>query len=148
MSTSSRFAVAVHVLALMARAGEESVKSEGVAGNVNTNPVVIRRLLCELAHAGLVISQKGATGGSRLAKRPDEVTLLDVYRAVEERDVFCLQRHRPNPACPVGAGIEVVLHEVLEDVNSAVEDVLRQRTLEDVLASSVAVFDGFRRKAS
>jgi len=120
----------------MARAGEESIKSEGVAENVNTNPVVIRRLLCELAHAGLVISQKGATGGSRLAKRADDITLLDIYRAVEERDVFCLQRHRPNPACPVGAGIEVVLHEVLEDVNSAVEDVLRQRSLEDVLAQA------------
>src|SRR5258708_36352635 len=105
MSTSSRFAVAVHVLALMARAGEESVKSEGVAGNVNTNPVVIRRLLCELAHAGLGISQKGAAGGSGPAKPPDESPLLGDYRAGEERESGCLQRHRPNTAWPVRSGI-------------------------------------------
>jgi len=148
MNTSSRFAVAVHVLGLMAHAGEGAVKSEGIAGNVNTNPVVIRRLLCELAHAGLVISQKGATGGSWLARQPNEITLLDVYRAVEERDVFSLQRHRPNPSCRVGAGIEVVLQSVLDDANDAVESVLRNRTLEDVLSGADSVFDGLRRKAS
>jgi len=59
MSTSTRFAVAVHVLTLMAWADEEPLKSEQVAESVNTNPVVIRRMLCELAEANLVVSQTG-----------------------------------------------------------------------------------------
>jgi Rrf2 family protein len=141
MSTSSRFAVAVHALALMAKAGAEPVKSEGVAASVNTNPVVIRRLLCELAHADLVVSQKGATGGTRLARKPEEITLLDVYRAVEGKDVFRLQRHRPSANCPVGAGVEAVLHGVLDEVNGAVEDVLATRTMGDVLQSSSATYN-------
>ena len=120
----------------MAKAGDEPVKSESVAANVNTNAVVIRRLLCELAHAKLVISQKGANGGSWLARRPDQITLLDIYRAVEERDVFCLQRHRPNPLSPVGAAVEETLSDVLEDANTAVERVLEMRTLDDVLSNS------------
>jgi hypothetical protein len=80
MSTNSRFAVAVPVLTLMAWSGEEPLKSEQVAESVNTNPVVIRRMLCELAEAGLVVSQTGSLGGSRLANDPAETTLLDVYR--------------------------------------------------------------------
>jgi hypothetical protein len=54
MSTNSRFAVAVHVMSLMAWSGEEPLKSDQVADSVNTNPVVIRRMLLELAEAGLV----------------------------------------------------------------------------------------------
>jgi Rrf2 family protein len=140
MSTSSRFAVAVHALALIARAGDEPVKSEGVAASVNTNPVVIRRLLCELAHADLVVSQKGASGGTRLARKPEDITLLDVYRAVEGKDVFRLQRHRPSGNCPVGAGVEAVLHGVLDEANGAVEHVLATRTMGDVLESSGASY--------
>jgi Rrf2 family protein len=145
MSTSSRFAVAVHALALMARAGDEPVKSEGVAASVNTNPVVIRRLLCELAHADLVVSQKGAYGGTKLARKPEEITLLDVYRAVEGKDVFRLQRHRPSANCPVGAGVEAVLHGVLDEVNGAVEEVLATRTMDDVLQSSAGTYSDWDR---
>jgi DNA-binding IscR family transcriptional regulator len=83
MSTNSRFAVAVHVLSLMAWSGEEPLKSEQVAESVNTNPVVIRRMLLDLAQAGLVVSQTGSMGGSRLATDPAKTTLLDVYQALE-----------------------------------------------------------------
>jgi DNA-binding IclR family transcriptional regulator len=57
MSTNSRFAVAVHVLSLMAWSDEEPLKSEQVAESVNTHPVVIRRMLVDLAQAGLVVSR-------------------------------------------------------------------------------------------
>ena len=133
MSTSSRFAVAVHVLTLMAWADEEPLKSDHVAESVNTNPVVIRRMLCELAESKLVVSQTGATGGSRLARRPEEITLLDIYQAVESRGVFSLHRHPPNPDCPVGVNIGTVLNDVLDEVDSAVEGVLANITLKDAV---------------
>jgi DNA-binding IscR family transcriptional regulator len=82
MSSSSRFAVAVHVLTLMAWSDDESLKSEQMAVSVNTNPVVIRRMLCDLAEDKLVVSHTGSTGGSRLARKPAQISLLDVYRAV------------------------------------------------------------------
>jgi len=133
MSTNSRFAVAVHVLSLMAWSGEEPLKSEQVAESVNTNPVVIRRMLLELAEAGLVISQTGSLGGSRLANDPAETTLLDVYRALEYGGVFSLHRQPPSRDCPVGVNIETVLGDVLSEVDSAVEQVLGRITINDVV---------------
>jgi Rrf2 family protein len=133
MSTNSRFAVAVHVLSLMAWSGEEPLKSEQVAESVNTNPVVIRRMLLELADAGLVVSQTGSLGGSRLANDPSKTTLLDVYRALEYGGVFSLHRQPPSRDCPVGVNIETVLGEVLSEVDSAVEQVLGKITIDDVV---------------
>ena len=133
MSTNSRFAVAVHVLSLMAWSGEEPLKSDQVAESVNTNPVVIRRMLCELAEAGLVVSQTGSLGGSRLAQDARETTLLDIYKALECSGVFSLHRQPPSPDCPVGVNIETVLGEVLEEVDSAVEQVLAQISINDVV---------------
>ncbi|HLN97885.1 MAG TPA: Rrf2 family transcriptional regulator [Pyrinomonadaceae bacterium] len=134
MSTSSRFAVAVHVLTLMAWADDEPLKSEQVAESVNTNPVVIRRMLCELAEAKLVVSQSGAMGGSKLAREPKEITLLDIYQAVENRGVFSLHRHPPNRHCPVGVNIGTVLNQVLDEVDTAVERVLANITIRDVVS--------------
>jgi Rrf2 family protein len=133
MSTNSRFAVAVHVLTLMAWSGEEPLKSEQVAESVNTNPVVIRRMLCELAEAGLVVSQTGSLGGSRLAGDPDKTTLLDVYQALECGGVFSLHRQPPSRDCPVGVNIETVLSDVLLEVDAAVEAVLAKITISDVV---------------
>ena len=133
MSTNSRFAVAVHVLSLMAWSGEEPLKSAQVAESVNTNPVVIRRMLLDLAQAGLVVSQTGSLGGSRLATDPAKTTLLDVYQAVECGGVFSLHRQPPSRDCPVGVNIETVLGDVLQEVDSAVEQVLRNITIDDVV---------------
>jgi Rrf2 family protein len=133
MSTNSRFAVAVHVLSLMAWSGDEPLKSEQVAASVNTNPVVIRRILKELAQAGLVVSQTGSLGGSRLASDPAKTTLLDVYEALECGGVFSLHRQPPSRDCPVGVNIETVLGNLLLEVDSAVERVLENITINDVV---------------
>jgi Rrf2 family protein len=133
MPSSSRFAVAVHVLTLMARARNEPLKSEQVASSVNTNPVVIRRILCSLARAQLVTSQTGAAGGSKLSRRPGQITLLEVYRAVEAGDIFSLHRQPPNRECFVGMNIEIVLEGVLDEVGTAIEGVLSKITIEHML---------------
>ncbi len=134
MSTSSRFAVAVHVLTLMAWADDEPLKSEQVAESVNTNAVVIRRMLCELAESKLVVSQSGSMGGSKLAREPEQITLLDIYQAVESPGVFSLHRHPPNRHCPVGVNIGTVLNQVLDEVDTAVERVLANITIKDVVS--------------
>lgn len=134
MPTNSRFAVAVHVLTLLAWAGEDQpLKSERVAASVNTNPVVIRRILCALARAGLVVSQSGACGGSRLARAPEQITLLEVYQAVEAREAFALHPHRPDHGCPVGKGIGGILADLLHEVDASIERVLAQVTIDKVL---------------
>ena len=117
----------------MAWAGDEPLKSEYVACSVNTNPVVIRRILCALSRAGLVTSQTGAAGGSRLARSPSEITLRDVYRAVEPREIFSMHRQQPNQDCPVGMNIESILEGVLAETDAAVDASLAGMTVQGVL---------------
>lgn len=135
MPANSRFAIAVHILTLMARAGRKPLKSDEVAASVNTNPVVIRRILCALSKAGLVTSQTGASGGSRLALKPQQITLLKVYRAVDGGDVFALHPQPPNAGCPVGMNIERALDRILQEVEQGIERVLEKITIDKVLKS-------------
>jgi DNA-binding IscR family transcriptional regulator len=100
--TSSRFATAVHILTLLAYEREEALTSDYIAGSVNTNPVVIRRILKRLAIVGLVISVRGASGGSRLGKPPGDITLLDVVLGRGKRQAHRRARPATEPAVPGG----------------------------------------------
>jgi len=136
--TSSRFVVAVHVLTLLETEGGRPVTSAYIAGSVNTNAGVIRRLLSMLARAGMVRSQLGAGGGARLAKPADHIRLLDIYQAVEAPDVFALHRSPPNPKCPVGKHIQPALSSVLGRAERALEEKLGDVTIADVARSVTA----------
>ena len=133
MAANSQFAIAVHVLTILAKSSESRVKSDYVAKSVNTNPVVIRRLLSSLQEAGLVISQVGATGGTSLAKLPKDITLSDVYRTVSCGEVFALSANKPDENCPVGKNIAAVLCNLQKEIYTSIEEKLRQYTLRDVI---------------
>src|SRR5579885_1925959 len=100
MMSNSRFTVACHILTLLAQNPAEPMTSEYIAASVNTNPVVIRRVLGTLRSAHLVMSQGGNGGGWRLASAPAAVTLRDVYRAVEDEPLFPLHHREPNQNSP------------------------------------------------
>ena len=89
--------------------------------------------MCELAQGNLVISQTGAAGGSRLARKPEQITLLDVYRTVDSPGVFSLHRQQPNRRCEVGGSIGPVLEDVRRRIDSAIEQVLAGITIDDVV---------------
>ena len=137
MNTSSRFAYAVHILALLSLQQGEPLSSDIIAGSVNTNPALIRRLLSMLAQAGLTSSQLGAGGGALLARAPGAIRLVDVYRAVDEARLFGLHREPPNPACMVGRHIQQVLEGIVDDAQRAMEASLGARTLADVTAGVI-----------
>ena len=134
MTISSRFAVAVHILTLLETSRGEPVTSEWIAGSVNTNPAVVRRILCMLARAGLTTSRMGAGGGSLLARPAGQITLRDVYRAVDEGDLFALHREGPNPKCPVGRNMQAVLERTTIAAQRALEDELARSTVAGVAA--------------
>jgi len=133
MNMSSRFVVAVHALTLLANAGGGPLTSGYMAGSVNTNPIVVRRILGMLRKAGLVSAQPGVGGGSRLARGPERITLRDVYRAVEAGELFSLHPQRPNRRCPVGGSIQASLAGVLDEARSTMEKVLEGMTIARVL---------------
>ena len=121
MARNCRFAVAVHICAVLAAHPEAPATSDWIAGSVNTNPVVVRRILAALARAGLVRSQRGTAGGSLLAKPPQAVSLLAIHRAVNEDDGPALHRQPPNPACPVGVRIQPILADIIAQAERARE---------------------------
>ena len=132
MAANSQFSMAVHVLVMLAKSGEEKIKSEYVAGSVNTNAVVIRRLLGQLSQANLVISQTGAAGGTRLARCPKEITLAEIYKAVSSGEVFALHGKSPDQDCPVGKNIEAVLCRLQKEIDKSIGEKLSQYTLQSV----------------
>lgn len=133
MNSSSRFAVAIHTLTLLTQSGAQPLTSEYIAGSVNTNPVVIRRVLGALRRARLVASRGGNGGGWRLLGDPASITLRDVYRAVEDEALFPLHHRPPNPHCPVGRHIQQALAGRFAAALSALEEELARATIADVL---------------
>ena len=133
MPKSSRFAVAVHILTLLAHEKGTPLTSHDIAGSVNTNPVVIRRMLRRLANAGLVTSSEGAGGGTLLARAAGTITLADVRHAVEPGDFFSLPNNDPNPLCPVGRWVQTILAEHLGAFHEAADKAMRNVSLSDML---------------
>lgn len=135
MQISSRFTIAVHVLVCMEVFKDDyKVTSELLASSVNANPVVIRRLLQQLKKAGLVCVKRGS-GGAEVAKPLQDITLLDIYRAVEcveDGQLFHFHEN-PNQQCPVGRSIHAVLDQRLDAIQQAMEKEMQSVTLEDIL---------------
>jgi Rrf2 family protein len=133
---SSKLTVGVHILTLLAMTPDQARTSECIARSVNTNPVVIRRLLGLLREAGIVESQGGVGGGWRLKVPTERITLLDVLRVVEPRgETIALHRSDPNPLCPVGGNIRDVLAGIYDEVERRMDEQLGRTTIAGVLAS-------------
>ncbi|RSL33109.1 Rrf2 family transcriptional regulator [Salibacterium salarium] len=128
---NSRLSVAIHILSLLSSYPDHRLSSEFIAGSVQTNPVVIRRISGMLRKAGLIFTQTGVSGAV-LSKKPEYITLLDIYQAVfPEEDLFTVHNN-PNPACPVGNKIQQTLDHSFERVESAMKNELASQTLQDV----------------
>ena len=142
MTGNSRFAVSLHILAYLVYRTGRAVASAEIASSVDTNPVVIRRLLSALVKARLVRTQKGASGGFSLASTPENISLLDVYRAVEPQPDHGLRHFAPNHKCPVGAKIESILQGIFFKAQAGMEAELGHVTLAQVHAQLHTVCPG------
>jgi Rrf2 family protein len=109
MATSTRFAVGVHLLTALAANPGKVLRSEDVADSANTNPVVVRRLFSLMTAAGLIRGRLGPGGGFELARPASDITLRDVFAALESSELFTEHRSPPSASCPVGAHILPVL---------------------------------------
>ncbi len=134
MKITSRFTVAVHTLLAIYVLGKEyKMTSDFIASSVNINPVVIRRALSSLKAAG-IIDVKAGSGGAMPVKDADDITLYDIYTAVDcvEGDLFNFHEN-PNPECLVGKNIHAVLDTHLADAQAALENELKSVTLSDLM---------------
>jgi Rrf2 family protein len=141
MAANSRLTIAVHALAWLAlahRRGRSVLTSEQVAASVNTNPVIIRRSLGDLRRAGLVAVHHGAGAGWSLARPAEEITVLDVYDAVEQEQLFGMHRREPNLECSVGRGIRPALGHLYGEVEHALRRELWRTSIADVLRETLS----------
>lgn len=137
MRISVRFTAAVHtILCIQYFEKDNRVTSDFIAASTGVNAVIIRKILLQLQKAGLVETKAGV-GGSHLAKKAEEITLLSIYNAInegeEERDVFNFHPN-PNEKCPVGKIIHRVLDPALERAQKALEAELAKTTIADLLS--------------
>ena len=131
-STNQRFAVSIHILTILAASQNAPVTSEAIATSVATNPVVIRRTMSRLRASGLVDSRCGASGGWKLTRQPQQISLCEVFHAVSGEDVLSMHEH-PNADCQIGGKIKQSLGKVFDRAQDALEAALGQFTIADVL---------------
>ena len=134
MLSSSRFVVASHVMTLLAmNAGKGPLCSSMIAESVETNPVVIRRLMSQLESAGLVASASGRSGGFLLSKPAHEISLAAIYGAVEDEQVFRMHRESNEPGCETARAILCALMPRLAEASKAMTEKLGGTMLNQIV---------------
>lgn len=135
MQISSRFTIALHILSCIETfKGKIKVTSQFLSRSICVNSVTIRYIMGQLKAAGL-ISVKRGRGGIFIEKNLEEITFLDVYKAIEplEADVLFHFHERPNLKCPVGRHIHHILDQRLKEVQNAMENQLQKTSVSEML---------------
>ncbi len=134
MQISSRFTVALHIFTCVDTFGDKyKITSDFLAESINTNPVIIRKILTQLKNAGLITVARGK-GGITPTRPLREITFYDVYEAIEpleNGDLFNFHAS-PNPNCPVGRNIHTLLDDKLKAIQLAMENEMRKYTVDDL----------------
>ncbi|WP_424951492.1 Rrf2 family transcriptional regulator [Deinococcus sp.] len=128
---NSQFSVAAHMLVLV-QVFPGPLSSESIADSVGVNPVVVRQVSGLLRRAGLLETRRGVAGAT-LTRPAEQITLLDVYRAVNAPQQVLKMHPHPNPQCSVGANIQTVLNTVYAEAQAALEARLARMSLADVV---------------
>lgn len=133
MAVNTQFSIAVHLLAALGYRPGQDLTSTDLAISVNTSPSFVRRTLSKLSKAGLVEATTGKSGLSELAKKPERISLLDIYRAVEAPKVFAIHNYANQEKCEVSCRIKAALENVLKKSQKAMEKSLAEITLASVI---------------
>ena len=135
MKYSTKLSDAVHVLALIAINQDDfDLSSTSIAASVQTNPGYVRQIMMKLRQAGLMSSVTGLVRPA-LAKPVEQISLLDIYKAVEGDKPLLHLDTDTNPECGIGVNIQLALKDYYEDVQSVAEKRMSQITLQDIVAT-------------
>jgi len=124
-----QFSVATHIAAVLADKYGEYVTSNILAGSVRADVTFVRRSIAKLSKAGIVTATRGKHGACTLARPPQDITLLDIYRASEAPAAFAIHDYAIEASCPVSCNIKQVMNNVLADAQAHLEAGLAETTL-------------------
>ena len=126
---SVQFTVAAHIMAALAYHHGAEISSATLADSVNADPTFVRKSLSKLSKAGLVVTKRGKSGASVLARSPRRITLLDVYRASAAPPAFAIHSYPVEKECPVSCHLKECMSEVLSQAQYSFERSLAKVTL-------------------
>jgi Rrf2 family protein len=128
-----QFTVAAHIMAALGYHDGEEVSSAILADSVNADPTFVRKSLSKLSKAGLVVTKRGKSGASALARPPRQITLLDIYRASAAPPAFAIHSYPVEKRCPVSCHLKECMSEVLSQAQYSFERSLAKITVADLL---------------
>lgn len=134
MATNTQFSIAVHIMAGLGYKHGADITSGSLAQSVNTCPSFVRRVLSKLSKAGLVHTTIGKAGACTLAKKASEISLFDIYEAVDAPKAFSIHGYDVQKPCPVSCNIKASLERVLVKTQLSVEESLKGISLEDIIS--------------
>src|SRR6267143_5155962 len=126
---SVQFTVAAHIMAALAYKHGEEISSGTLAESVNADPTFVRKSLSKLSKAGLVVTKRGKSGASVLARSPRQITLLDIYRASVAPPAFAIHSYPVEKRCPVSCHLKECMSGLLSQAQNSFERSLVKTTL-------------------
>jgi len=134
MATNTQFSIAVHLMIVLGSKCENQVTSNALASSINTSPSFVRRILAKLSKSGLVSTTTGKSGSCSLGKRTEDISLLEIYNAVDAPPTFAIHDYPVQSGCYVSCNIEATMRKVLARAQQSFESSLAETTLAEVIA--------------
>src|SRR6266478_6897794 len=132
-ATSVQFTVAARVMTALAFFRGKQIPSATLAESVNADPTFVRKSLSKLSKAGLIVTTRGKNGASTLTRSPEQITLLDIYRASAAPATFAIHNYPVEKKCPISRNIKGCMSSVLKKAQKSFENTLDRITLADVV---------------
>ena len=132
-ATSVQFTVAAHIMAALGFFNDKEISSATLAESVNADPTFVRKSLSKLSKAGLIVTTRGKNGASTLMRSPEQITLLDIYRASAAPPTFAIHNYPVEKSCPISRSIKGYMSSVLQRAQNTFENTLDGITLADVV---------------
>ena len=132
-ATSVQFTVAAHIMAALGFHHGKEIASAALAASLNADQSFVRKSVSKLAKAGLIVTTRGKSGSSVLARSPKQITLLEIYRASEAPPTFAIHRYPVEKRCPISSNIKGCMSSVLKQAQDSFEKTLEKITLADVV---------------
>jgi Rrf2 family protein len=134
MANNTQFSIAIHMMAGLGLGCGQDATSATLAKSVNTSSSFIRRVMAKLSKAGLVNTSTGKNGSCALARKTTDITMLDIYQAVEAPKAFAIHDYAEQKQCSISCNIKKALEKVLDKTQKSVETTLDKITLAEVIS--------------
>jgi Rrf2 family protein len=132
-ATSVQFTVAAHIMAALGFFRDKEISSATLAESVNADPSFVRKSLSKLSKAGLIVTTRGKNGASTLTRSPEQITLLDIYRASAAPPTFAIHKYPVEKRCPISRNVKACMSSVLKKAQKSFENTLDRITVADLV---------------